>query len=128
MEWTGELEVGLPAIDEDHRAFVEGLNAASTASDAEFPARFAALAAHTQEHFAHEEEIMAATGFFAIEMHKAEHRRVLAEAQQVAARLAAGDLAAARAYVVEVLPEWFLNHRNTMDLVTAMFAKQQGYR
>lgn len=128
MEWTRDLEVGLPAIDDDHQAFVAGLNAAVGASDAEFPARFAALAEHTREHFAHEEAIMAKTGFFAMEMHKAEHRRVLAEAQQVAGQLAAGDVASARAWVANVLPEWFLNHRNTMDLVTATFALQQGYR
>lgn len=44
----------------------------------------------------------------------------------VAQRLAAGDLAWARDYVAAVLPEWFLNHRNTMDLVTANFARMHG--
>ncbi len=126
MKWTEDLKVGLGVIDADHEAFVRGLNAAEAASDADFPARVVELAAHTREHFAREEAIMDETGFFAAEMHKSEHGRVLAEVDAMAAKLAAGDSAAVRAWVANDLPAWFLQHRSTMDAVTAMFARQRG--
>jgi hemerythrin len=128
VEWTEDLKVGLGVIDADHEMFVHQLNAARAASDAEFPAKVVELAAHTREHFAREEAIMDETGFFAAEMHKSEHRRVLAEVDAMAARLTTGDLAAVRAWVAHDLPEWFLQHRGTMDAVTAMFARQRGLR
>jgi hemerythrin len=128
VEWTEDLKVGLGVIDADHEMFVHQLKAARSASDAEFPAKVAELAAHTREHFGREEAIMDETGFFAAEMHKSEHRRVLAEVDAMAAKLRAGDLAAVRAWVARDLPEWFLQHRGTMDAVTAMFARQRGLR
>lgn len=127
MDWSDALKVGHPVIDEDHEHFVKGISAAVAASDAEFPTHFAGLVAHTHAHFAREEALMEATGFFAIGMHKAEHQRVLALVGQVAAQLDSGDLAAARRFVANDLPAWFLDHRNTMDLVTAMFARQRGH-
>lgn len=127
MEWSDALKVGVEAIDTDHELFVAELNAAAASPDLDFPMHFAELVEHTRAHFAREESIMEATGFFASEVHKAEHRRVLAEVERIADRLEAGDLAAARAYVADDLPAWFLQHRNTMDLVTASFARQHGY-
>jgi hemerythrin len=127
VDWTEALKVGVEAIDTDHEMFVAELNAAAAAPDTDLPMRFAELVEHTRAHFAREETIMDATGFFAADVHKAEHRRVLAEAERIADRLDAGDLASARAYLAADLPAWFLQHRNTMDLVTASFARQHGY-
>jgi hemerythrin len=120
------LKVGLSVIDADHEVFVNQLNAAQAASDPEFPARVAELAAHTREHFAREEAIMDETGFFAADMHQSEHRRVLGEVDAMAAKLAAGEVASVRAWVATDLPAWFLQHRGTMDAVTAAFARQRG--
>lgn len=127
MEWTEALKVGVAVIDTDHELFVAELNAAAAASDDSFPLHFGELVEHTRAHFAREEAIMDATSFFAAAVHKAEHQRVLAELERVADRLEAGDTASARAYVADDLPAWFLQHRNTMDLVTASFARQHGY-
>jgi len=126
MDWTDDLKVGLTVIDEDHEVFVAQMNDAVAASDADFPARVAALVRHTREHFAREEAVMDEVGFFATAMHKGEHRRVLALIDEMAATLAAGDLASVRAWVRTDLPAWFLEHRGTMDAVTAQFARQHG--
>jgi hemerythrin len=126
VKWSDDLKVGLGVIDADHEAFVRGLNAAEAASDADLPARVAELAMHTREHFAREEAVMDETGFFAAEMHKSEHRRVLADVDAMAAKLAAGDLPSVRAWSAQDLPSWFLQHRGTMDAVTAAFARQRG--
>lgn len=126
MQWTEDLKVGVAFIDADHEEFVDQLNAAVAATDAEFPAAFAALAEHTRAHFAREEALMDQVGFFATEVHKGEHRRVLAEVEHFAGHLARGNLPFVRAYVAERLPDWFLQHRNTMDQATAAFAVQRG--
>ncbi len=128
MDWTDALKVGHDVIDTDHELFVAELNAAVAASDEDFPTHFAELVEHTRAHFAREESIMDATGFFATGIHKAEHQRVLAEVARVADRLEAGDATFARAYVAEHLPAWFRQHRDTMDLATANFARQAGFR
>ena len=96
MEWTDALKVGNEVIDTDHEVFVAEVNAAVAASDEDFPKHFAELVEHTRAHFAREEAIMDATGFFATGIHKAEHQRVLAEVARVADRLEAGDATFAR--------------------------------
>lgn len=127
MDWTDALKVGIDEIDTDHEVFVAEINAAVAASDEDFPTHFAELVEHTRAHFAREEAIMDATSFFATSVHKAEHQRVLAEVERVADRLEAGDASFARTYVAEHLPSWFRQHRDTMDLATASFARQRGY-
>lgn len=122
MQWTDDLKVGVDFIDADHKEFVELLEAATTASDAAFPAAFAALGQHTRAHFAREEALMDETGFFATAVHKGEHARALAEFERFAGHLEKGNLAFVRAYVAERLPDWFTQHRNTMDQATAAFA------
>ncbi len=126
MDWSDAMKVGVEAIDTDHEVFVAEINAAVAAADAEFPTHFAELVEHTRAHFAREEAIMESTGFFATAVHRAEHQRVLSEMERVADRLEAGDATFARQYVAEQLPAWFMQHRNTMDLVTASFARGKG--
>ncbi len=126
IEWTDELAVGVPAIDEAHHEFVDLLNALPDASDAEFRSLFVRLAAHSRDHFAEEERMMELTSFPVIAVHKAEHERVLAELEQVQQQLEQGDFAAARAYVKDQLSAWFVLHRNTMDYVTAAHIQRTG--
>lgn len=128
IAWSDDLKVGVAFIDADHEEFLDQLSAAAGATDADFPAHFEALARHTRDHFAREEALMDETGFFAVDVHKGEHRRVLAEVEHFADHLRRGNIAFARAFVIERLPDWFLQHRNTMDQATAAFALQCGWR
>ncbi|HYD31646.1 MAG TPA: hemerythrin domain-containing protein [Azospirillaceae bacterium] len=125
LTWSDDLNVGVDVIDEDHRVTVEQLGALLAADDATFPALFDAFVEHLAEHFGREEELMQKTGFFAYGCHSGEHTRVLGEMRGLLAAAKSGRLAMARAYVAEAVPDWFLNHRNTMDLVTANFLQQQ---
>ena len=119
IEWTEELAVGVPSIDEAHHEFVDLLNALPEASDADFSRLFLELVAHSHEHFAEEERMMERTSFPVIAVHKAEHERVLAELKEIQQLLEEGDFVSARAYVKDQLSAWFVLHRNTMDYVTA---------
>lgn len=126
IDWIDDLKVGQDFMDEDHEAFVALLNRLAVADDAAFPALFAALLHHTEEHFAREEVLMKRIGFFAFDCHKGEHTRVLEEMRHFMAHAQAGRLDMARAYVVDQVPGWFVLHRNTMDAATAAYAAQKA--
>ncbi|MBI5163783.1 MAG: hemerythrin domain-containing protein [Magnetospirillum sp.] len=126
LEWSADLEVGIAFMDEDHHEAVELINAMAEATGAELTALFARYLAHSEAHFAREERLMRDTGFFAFEPHHAEHERVLGEYRAVLATLEAGGEADVHTYLRAGLAGWLLAHRNTMDFVTAQFARGQG--
>lgn len=126
IKWTDELKRGISFQDDDHEEAVTVMNALQTCSDDELPGLFNQLHTHTKEHLNRENELMDRIGFFAIEVHKGEHDRVLAQMQEFQDKLDAGDIADVRKYVQETVPDWFLNHLDTMDTATAMFARQKG--
>lgn len=88
--------------------------------------RFAALDAHTRDHFGREEDVMQRTHFPPFPLHKAEHDLVLAEMAEERRRFRErGDSDRLWAYVSQAVPSWFVGHIQTMDLVTARFVAHQ---
>ncbi|MDD2761462.1 MAG: hemerythrin family protein, partial [Methylomonas sp.] len=79
IEQNDTPSVAYQAIDDDHREFIELVNALDGAGNAEFPALFQALYEHTERHFDKENLLMAESGFPAEGEHKGEHQRVLGE-------------------------------------------------
>jgi len=126
ITWSDELKRGIAFQDDDHQEAVALMNALQTCSDEELPVLYAKLFAHTKEHLQRENELMDRINFFATEVHKGEHDRVLAEMQEFQDKLDAGNLAEVRVYVEQAIPDWFLNHLDSMDTATAMFARQMG--
>jgi len=126
IEWNDSLKRGLNFQDHDHEEAVGLMNALQTCSDEDLPKIFTQHVEHLRAHLERENELMDRIGFFAIDMHKGEHTRVLAETDAMQAKLEAGDIATVRAYVTDALPQWFLEHLDSMDTMTAMFAKQMG--
>ncbi len=127
IRWSDALLVGIDFIDHDHREAVEAINrmAATVRNGGSVQGDLVAFRHHCAEHFGREDAMMRQVDFFAIEPHGEEHRRVLAELDAILARLGAGE--DCRDYFTEVLPQWFLEHRATMDFVTADFARQRGW-
>ena len=127
IRWTDALLVGVGFIDRDHRDAVEAINRMAAASHDGLPvlADLDAFRHHCAEHFGREEEMMRQVGFFALEPHSGEHERVLAEMDGILEQMRAGE--SCRAYFTEALPQWFLEHRATMDFVTAEFARNRGW-
>ncbi|MBL4613373.1 MAG: hemerythrin domain-containing protein [Magnetovibrio sp.] len=126
IKWTDELKRGIGFQDGDHEEAVTLMNALQTCNDDELPDLFVKLHTHTKEHLERENELMDRIGFFAIDVHKGEHTRVLTEMQEFQDKLDAGEITVVRTYVQETVPDWFLNHLDSMDTATAMFAKQHG--
>ncbi|HEY9163140.1 MAG TPA: hemerythrin family protein, partial [Magnetovibrio sp.] len=73
-----------------------------------------------------ENQLMERIGFFATEVHMAEHARILELLEDVQSQLDAGEVDTVREFVEHDLPEWFLRHLASMDSATAQFAQQRG--
>ena len=127
LNWQPELHaVGVAEMDGTHEAFVQELAALTTASDAEFPRLFHALALHTRAHFENEGRLMRTCRFPAIGEHESDHQRVLGELAQIGRGVAAGRLGLTRAYVAIGMPDWFHKHLITMDSALAARLKAQA--
>lgn len=126
LDWDDALNVGVGFMDHDHAEAAALINALAGAGAGERVATLEAFIGHCREHFAREEAMMERTGFFALHCHRDEHIRVLAEFELVLARLKGGD--SQDDYFTRTLPNWLMNHRNTMDLVTANFARAAGFQ
>ncbi|KIL99131.1 Hemerythrin-like metal-binding protein [Paramagnetospirillum magnetotacticum MS-1] len=125
IRWGEPLLLGVGFVDRDHCEAVEMINRLAAASGAERLELARAFAHHCAEHFAREEEMMVKTGFFALEPHRDEHMRVLGQLDEVIRSLEGGDSCAE--YFAVDLPQWFLEHRATMDYVTSGFALDHGW-
>jgi hemerythrin len=125
LHWDDGLNVGVGFMDADHEIAANQINALAEAAPAERISLLAAFIDHCRHHFGREEALMEKSGFFALGCHRGEHQRVLAELVEVEARLKAGD--AQDGYFTRDLPGWLMIHRNTMDAITAEFARSAGY-
>lgn len=82
---------------------------------------------HTRAHFAVENELMLAIHFPAYSVHSHAHDLALAAMAEIVDLWKKDhDLAPLEQYVFSFWPQWFHNHVNTMDVITAQFALMQG--
>lgn len=125
IRWGEPLLLGVGFVDQDHCEAVELINRLAAAVPAERLDLARTFLDHCIGHFAREEELMAKTQFFALEPHRDEHRRVLGELAEVVRSLEAGE--PCDEYFAVDLPQWFLEHRATMDFVTTGFALEHGW-
>lgn len=124
LEWDARFENGLERMDRTHREFVDHYNRLAAADADEFLLTLDAFIAHTEAHFAQENEWMEAVGFPGC--HRAEHDRVLGVMRDIRQRAERGDLFLGRR-LVEELPAWFDNHTNGMDAALAFHLHSVGY-
>jgi hemerythrin len=110
-----EQSLDYPPIDQDHQEFRALLQALQSAENAQFPDLFQTLYSHTEQHFDRENQLMQESAFPAIQEHKGEHQRVLAEFKQFQSRINKGLIAFGRAFAQDRLPQWFDLHIATMD-------------
>ncbi len=84
---------------------------------------------HSHAHFARENELMREFGFPAFPVHSGEHEAALGRLDAlIDAWRSNPDIDQLASFVLEQWPQWFENHVNTMDMMTARFAVMQGYQ
>lgn len=126
LEWSDELALGEPVMDETHQEFVELLNRVGAAEDAERLARLDEFIAHTEAHFRQEEAWMERMEFPPLGCHRTEHEGVLEIMREVRKRIAGGEphygLVLAKA-----IAEWFPLHAQSMDAMLSLHIRQTGF-
>ena len=123
LQWSEELALDLPRMDETHQEFVQLLQAVQAADDAGLPAAWQALVEHTAEHFAQEDRWMQATQFAAGSCHSLQHQAVLNIMREGGAQ---GDLRVLRT-MAEELTVWFPQHTDSMDAALAAHLRRVGF-
>lgn len=118
LEWTDEFVLGEARMDDTHREFVACLNALGAADDAGMIDALDRFIAHTDAHFADENERMSATAFPPAHCHLNEHDNVLKICREVRDMVSGGKIEVARVLARELAP-WFKNHAATMDNMLA---------
>ncbi|MFT7723602.1 MAG: hemerythrin domain-containing protein [Roseateles sp.] len=129
LAWTDALTLNQPTLDATHHEFVDLLNAFGAALDAGADAlpAFRALLAHTEDHFAMEEDWMARCGFEPQNCHASQHAMVLnvmREALRYATEL--GDREPLSILRGE-LAAWFPAHAEMMDAALVFTMAQRGF-
>ena len=126
LTWSEALSLQMPVMDRTHVEFVDLLAAVEGSEDTALVTRWAALVAHTTEHFGQEDAWMAATGFAPENCHATQHKVVLQVLREGLKAGEAGQLAVIRQMAGE-LALWFPHHAQTMDASLALHMKSMGY-
>lgn len=125
LEWSDALVLHVAPMDATHQEFVALLADVEAAPDAQLPALWQALVAHTEAHFAQEDRWMVATGFAANNCHATQHQVVLQVMREAAQHVEAGDYRMVRGMTPE-LATWFSQHAQTMDAALAQHMDSVG--
>ncbi len=113
------IRVGHAALDAEHQALVDGLAAlwlarADGATEAALFDRMLAIIRGESDHFRHEEAVLEALDVPDVEAHRAEHARLIADAEVCAEAVRAGKLAVPA--FVKTVSSQFLEHLVRYDL------------
>jgi hemerythrin len=112
IEWTADLEIGIPIIDSQHRRIVEYLNQLNdirTTKDRGIIARvIEELVDYTQTHFSFEESILEESGYPFLKAHQSVHRLFIKRIGNYQERFSLGDDIVDDLYTT--LVTWLLNH------------------
>jgi hemerythrin len=124
-------QVALASMNQTHREEVELINrlgvllaagAQGKADAAAITATVSAWVVHTREHFQRENELMKSHGFPAYPIHRGEHDRVLSLIDRLQqAWLDRQQCEPLIEFIFSQWPQWFDDHVNSMDRVTAQF-------
>jgi hemerythrin len=124
-------QVALDFMNRDHAEFIAlrdkllGLLAAQ-APETGVDSLLDQLLEHTHHHFAEEERLMQETRFPPYRMHKGEHDNVLTDmSAQIEQWKQGRNTVALSEWLDGAVGDWFVNHVNTMDFVTAGFIEMK---
>jgi hemerythrin-like metal-binding protein len=118
LSWDDGMLLGHEPIDALHREFVDLVAVLQGCDDAMLPCALDRVIDHLRAHFGAEDESMRETGFPPRECHIDEHAAVLRSAEEVRARVAAGELDTGRSFA-QALAEWFPGHAVHLDSALA---------
>ncbi|HLN23756.1 MAG TPA: bacteriohemerythrin [Patescibacteria group bacterium] len=128
INWTADLSVDVPALDDDHKILVNLLNSTLVACYAGFGDEHIniildELLGYTRTHFAREIDILAQSGYPGCAAHQREHERMLAEVTAMTMRARIEVEQGLSAEVGDFLKTWLTDHILGHDMAYAKFLK-----
>jgi len=120
IQWQPQFEIGIPAIDHEHRLLIGVINQlhASLAKDApksDILDFLGDVHADITAHFALEEKTMRDLGYNEYEAHKADHERLLDEIRDIMDAFEADAYFDYSETLSQQLERWFSEHFRTLD-------------
>lgn len=124
IHWNDEFKLGLPAIDSDHQELLELCNQFLDAAQAGSAISVLAtaldrLVLRTRAHFVAEERLLDRHGYPGLVIHKAEHERLLAQANTLKSRFETvekdEDVRQLTLETADYLHSWLLDHIKVND-------------
>jgi len=120
IKWMPDFEIGIPAIDHEHRELIELINRlharlSANATKEEVDEFLGEVHADISAHFALEEKAMRDMGYARYESHKADHERLLDEIRDIMDAFNADAYFDYGGSLAEGLRVWFTEHFRTMD-------------
>lgn len=112
IQWTSDLEIGIPVIDAQHHRIVEYINQVEhvqeTKSQRELLDLMDELVDYTVSHFAFEESLMEEAGYPFTNAHAKVHRLFAKRVESFQKRAKAGENITVE--LLHVLKAWLVNH------------------
>ncbi len=120
FEWKDAYSVGVPELDDQHRALIEIINSldAIEREGGEISRVLDTLDWYVEEHFATEEKLLKQAGYADYEGHQAEHRKfeTWLKSTRFYMRNAGPQSAEAAKEVSDYLKDWLAKHILVMDM------------
>lgn len=118
LQWTPDLDTGIPVIDNQHKRIVDYINRFQDAIAAQnqeaIRQLFEELVDYTLTHFTFEEDLQERAGYQFVSAHKRVHQVFTKKIGEYQARYEAGDQTVP-AQVSNVLRAWLVNHIRNDD-------------
>lgn len=130
LSWDDRYNVGIAAIDDDHRRLLNLVNQFQTAVDYSTGGHFEqealdALVDYTKTHFAREEQLMDQYGYPDAENHKRQHREMIDKVEALSATYRQ-DPDRSLEEALAFLKKWLMDHIGGTDQQYAGFFRDKG--
>jgi hemerythrin-like metal-binding protein len=134
IDWTKDLELGIPVIDRDHKVLVSIINQVANAlgnneERAVLGSALSSLSEYTDYHFAREEKLQEVAGYDGVEGHRQRHRELEDQVRQISSRYREDMQSVKADEVLAFLKTWLIDHILKHDLAyrDSCLDNQQAY-
>lgn len=126
--WHDSYAIGLPEIDQEHRALVEVIAVLSKGYCERdlVDTQIKILERYIEEHFAREEELMHQTGYPDLESHRDMHHDFTAQVQSMRTRWALDNTPELHAEIAAELGHWMHDHILRVDRAYGPWLRDQA--
>lgn len=119
IEWDDKYSVGIDSIDQQHKRLINLINQLQTAVDYSTGEEFERealdeLVDYTKTHFSYEEELMEKYDYPDFVPHKASHKKMINQVNEVLSEYEQDHDRAMR-HALDFLRDWLINHINGTD-------------